>query len=437
MQANAIYSRVQLVGQLNAKEMNAETLEGNPNVWHRHRLDKKEFDLLNRTYYTAHILSMVEVQAEGDTRLGDLSAVRRYDLRLRHRLRRYLHHYFKDYPAVIRRISVWFFPCGVILFSIEIDDSGNLLNDITKMHRQWKNWNKDFENFRTEALVQVLKPLTELTEEKDPARLTFQNTKMRQYQVVQVDEETLRDDLLYELATHSSIGVVANSDPHAFFKPSDKYFNNIIRENSVSAFSNWKALALNDTFTVLSIDGIYQDSELDKDGDGYRYFEMLYMRCLVQEYYCFSRNNSYREEKELDAMREEHDIELMEKYYFYDDLSYEFLPPLMYQAMAKGLGLEGDRRELTQHVKQALKDRQRKEEEIRNCEREERRSRNDKVVTTVKLFAVVTIVASVSNMIVGIQPCLGKQLWYNILVLVTAIVVALWLLCKTSNKRKK
>lgn len=442
-------SRVVLVGQLNAPAgLKPEDLDGK--VWKRHTLKKREFDSLNKTYYTAHILSMTEAEGEKD-RAVDLAEVRRFiyspengNINLPLRKIDYkqneivtLH---KEYGCKVRDISVWFFPYTPVLFSVEIDDSGNALNDITLMHSQWKNWAKQYDDFfGTDKLKKILEPLLKLIcDEQSPAKLTFQDTKLRQYQVIEVDEPTLRDDLLYELATHSRVGLVADNNLHAPFKPSDEYFDSIIRDNSVSVFSNWKALALNDTFTVLAIDGIFMDSELDKDGDGYRYFEMLYMRCLVQEYYCFSRNNDYRENpKKLDAKDIRQEIESMEKYYFYDDLSYEFLPPLMYGAMAKGLGLDGDRRELTERVKQGLIELQRREEEKQRKENEERRNRNDKVVSTVKIFAAVTIVATVSQMFAKIVGCLDGCLAYDIATLVFAIVFVVWLLCKTRNKKKK
>ena len=402
----AVCSTVRLVGQLDARVgLKPADQEKQAKVWKRHTLSKEEFDSLNKTYYTAHILSMTEAEGEKD-RAADLAEVRRFiyspengNINLPLRKIDYkqnkivtLH---EEYGCKVRDISVWFFPYTPVLFSVEIDDSGNALNDITLMHSQWKNWSKQYDAFfGTEELNKILEPLLKLTcDEHSPAKLTFQDTKLRQYQVVQVDEPTLRDDLLYELATHSRIGVVADGDLHAPFKPSEEYFSRIIRDNSVSAFSNWKALALNDTFTVLAIDGIFSDSELDSSGDGYRYFEMLYMRCLVQEYYCFSRNNDYRENpKKLDAKDIRQEIESMEKYYFYDDLSYEFLPPLMYGAMAKGLGLDGDRRELTERVKQGLIELQRREEE-------QRRLNNDITIGAVKLFSVVTVVWTVYQML--------------------------------------
>ncbi|MBQ6956595.1 MAG: hypothetical protein IJP80_08275 [Bacteroidales bacterium] len=387
------FSRTCLVGQLNVRDgFDCGKLEENPKLWRRSLLTEKEFRKLDKKYYTAHLLSMAEVVRDVKVeRPCDLSAVRRYDMIFPEEVDS--GDLFKDYPCRIERVSVWFFPCEVILFSIEIDDSGRPLNDITLMHGSWKEWDDNYADFGTKSLDNLLKPLSDLTKAPDkPDNLCFQNTKMRQYQVVQCDDDRIDDELLYEVATFSKIGVIGDPNQCARGKPSQDYYEHIMAENSVSAFSNWKALALNDSFTVLAIDGIYSDSELDSHGDGYRYFEMLYMRCLVQEFYCFSRNNGYREKSDVDLFAEEHNIELMEKYYFYDDFSYDFLPNMMYQAMVKGLGLQGDREELTLHVKQAL--------------REKRRRNNEIVVNSVKIFAVITVFWTLYTMFTTIFECL-------------------------------
>mgnify|MGYP007069845775 CR=1 FL=1 len=442
--SNTVYSRTCLVGHLNAKSgLTSAVLEKRPDVWSRHQLSDGEFESLNRTYYTAHIISMAETGVKGieEKRPESLKGVKRYSLSLKRTeklmlLRKYdvslgkVVALLDPYPATIKDVSVWFFSCDVILFSIEIDDSGVSLNDLTMMHGQWKNWTASYHYFGTAELGKTLEPLTSLTAEETPDHLTFQNTKMRQYQVVQVNESVVRDNLLYELASHSPVGVVADNNPTRSFKPADDYFNKIIEDNTVSVFSDWKALALNDTFTVLAIDEKYQESEQDSSGGGYRFFEMLYMRCLVQEYYCFSQNNAYRDRLQMKRPNEMvKEIEMMERYYFYDDLSYDFLPPLIYNAMVKGLGLESDRRELIGRVKQALGVEKKKADD-------KRQSRNNQVVATVKIFAVASVVWTAREMVKKIIPSLDDKLWYNVSVFAIAIILTVILLCITRNPHK-
>ena len=163
---------------------------------------------------------------------------------------------------------------------------------------------------------------------------------------------------------------------------------------------------------------------------------------LVQEYYCFNRNNSYREETESngsnnsnDLAKVEKEIELMEKYYFYDDMGYDFLPPLMYQAMVKGLGLVGDKKELTDHVKQALreKNRQNKEKQIDT----ENLSRN-KIEETMRLVSILTVLSaawSLQEMMIALWPYLFNNVIFRLLILLLSFALIVCIRKKIKRKQ--
>ena len=163
---------------------------------------------------------------------------------------------------------------------------------------------------------------------------------MKLFQIVEI--EKIDDKLLYEIGTSSPIGCV---DGNMWLTPSDDYYNKIIKENTVSAFKNWKGLALVDSFTMLGTANSFKPEDCI-----YMYFPLIYLRCIFEKTFCFSRNTNYREDKvEGNLLRE---IALMEKYYFYNDISHNFLPNLLYKAMAKGLGINAERAELTKQIKE-------------------------------------------------------------------------------------
>ena len=397
---NNKYSTTCLVGRFNAKEgFSYQKLENDKENWERNTLKADGLDKLKRKYYPSHINAMMDVE-------GEDTIICRYNLKLNDKICLNL---ITNYKCALKEVSLWFFPYEIVLFTIKFDDSGTDLNSLTKMHGYWKEWGGNYEMFYTTQLEQILEPLAKYTASGNASGLTKENTKIRQYQVVQIDGNVLDDELLYELGTFSPVGVVKNPDPCRSFKPSDDYFKKTIKENSVSVYSNWKGLALNDSFTVLAIDEVYVDSELDKDGDGYRYFELLYMRCLFEEYYCFDRNNLFRERESIDVDKQLEEIKAMERNYFYDDLSYDFLPPLMLRAMERGLGLPGDRKELTEHIKQAYKERQDKDEQRRRTqqEREEREQqrRNEKIVSVVQLLAAFSIFGTIYQLSIAMTGC--------------------------------
>ena len=458
---HAVYSSSRLVGQLDARrDLSPASIENNKE-WQRCTFTSDDLAVLKSKYYTAHLLAMGMVDEDTKKEWNcpkEIAHVCRYSLKLEsYHTQNIMILDGKEYPCRLTDVSVWFFPCELVLLSIEIVDSGVDLNSLTKMHRQWKNWYINYKKFRTGNLDEILKPLAELTKNDVGnnktsssknvineheilidriSNITYKHTKMRQFQVIQIEEKELRNDLLYELGTHSDIGTVNNPNLSMSFKPSDDYFRSIVQENMVSAFSNWKALALNDTFSVLAICDF-----VSFEGD-YRYFEMIYMRCLVQEYYCFNRNNSYREETESngsknsnDLAKVEKEIDLMEKYYFYDDMGYDFLPPLMYQAIVKGLGLVGDKKELTDHVKQALreKNRQNKEKQIDT----ENLSRN-KIEETMRLVSILTVLSaawSLQEMMIALWPCLFNNVIFRLLMLLLSFALIVFIRKKIKRKQ--
>lgn len=401
-------SRVCLAGRFNAKQgLRHEDLKSSN--WKRIKMSTTEYERMKSVYYSSLLRSMIEIEGEKE------QSVYRYEMILPQQRDNLMVLNRKDgqsnYPCTITSIQLWFFPFEIVLFSAELDENANSLDDLTLMHSKWKKWGVEYNNtilidgqlkdigFHTPTLDEFLEPLVVLTKDKNPAKLTFEDTKLRQYQVVQ--SNSLQDSLLFEIGTFSSIGVVCDTNICRFSKPADDYFNKIITENTISAYSNWKALALNDSFTVLTVDEVYSNSEnneYDDDGQlidtGYHYFYLLYMRCLFEEFYCFDRNNLYHEVKDtdIDSKKIESEIAYMEKHYFFDDMSYDFLPPLMYRAMAKGLELQKDREQLTQHVKQALS--------------EARRERNNSAVNFVQIFAVFSVVWTIREILIAILPCI-------------------------------
>lgn len=409
-------SRVCLAGRFNAKKgLRHEELDNSPE-WKRDSMSKDEYEGMKSHYYPSLLRSMIEIDDEEE------QSVCRYVMKLPEQCDNLIVLKKEDgtqisYPCKIKNVLLWFFPYDMILFSIDIEESSDNFFDLTLMHRMWKAWCSNYEEFHTEGLDNLLKPLTQLTPSDNPSQINYLGTKMRQFQVVETkikkdefETDTIKDELLYEIATFSTIGVVADADHTKDFKPSTDYYNQILRDNTISVYSNWKALALNDSFTVLAINDFFIKHEFKEE------FELLYMRCLFEEFYCFDRNNLYREGQTVNSKEIESEIAYMEQHYFFDDMSYDFLPPLMYRAMAKGLELQKDREQLTQHVKQAL--------------RESRRERNNSAVNFVQIFALISVVWTIREMFIAICPCIKESVFaaiiFGIIAMVGTIVLLKW-----------
>ena len=81
----------------------------------------------------------------------------------------------------------------------------------------------------------------------------------------------------------------------------------------------------------------------------------------------------------------------MEKYYFYDNISFNFLPNLLYQAIAKGLSIKEEREELSKQIKESRKEDIRKEKEREEKKKEAESKRKDRILAGVAIFAVISV----------------------------------------------
>ncbi|MBR1835065.1 MAG: hypothetical protein IJ785_06130 [Bacteroidales bacterium] len=445
----SIYSHTFVVGRLPG-DLSPAVL--NPSHWQP--VLHTGFQDLCTKYYPALIDSMREYEGRGN-RPGFLKPVRQYVLRLSSEtpdagvtttmkiVERQQDTVIReaDYRCAIHSVQLHFFPCNFVFFSIEIDDSHTDLNDMTQMHSQWKEPNDSYPFFTTPQLDTTLKPLLDLLPVgPDGKRLfTHQGTKARMYQIVQTADTAVQDDLLFEIATFMPIGVVNNTDSlpenKRRLKPSSDYFHRTLQENSVSAFDNWKALALNDSFTVLGCNGFNPYAHC------HHYFPLLYMRCLFEEFFCFDRNDRFRSDLDgkTDTDVEQHlnEIHNMDRYYFYDDVSYDFLPSLMLRAMAKGMNLYADRDELVGHIKDSL-------DEERRRQAEARRRRSDATLLAVQILASASVFVALFNLINGYCDASISERRLGFFIVLLAII-ALWLMFaypkswfpfRKSNKKK-
>ena len=277
------------------------------------------------------------------------------------------------YKAQICSLRLYLFPLDITVVVIEIDDSGSDLNDLTKAHNWFKEWNENYDCFIADGLKKALDPLAAVLPEKALSNLVQEGNNMKVFQIVKTEDKEPNDELLYEIASFSPIGAVSGDHPAS---PSPEYYNRIMKENSVSTFKNWKALSLLDSFTVLGGDKFSPWTWEN------RYFPLIYLRCFFEKAFCFSRNNAYRMGERVENL--DKDMSDMEKFFFYNNISSNFQPNLLYKSMTKGMGIKEERLEISRQIKEAA-----------NKKREENRERVNKRITIitalVSLFAVFSI----------------------------------------------
>ena len=384
--ATTIYSHAFLVGSFNG-ELKPEQLD--TKSWKLIKITQDEYKDRISDYYQSLIDSMVEADTKEQQRPAFLNDVHHY-----------IHSFMTideeckketgksvtigltkgknkipfNYTFQLCNLHLYFFPLNIVLVAIEFDDSDNDLDNLTAAHHSLVNWKyKDFSN---ESIDSALTPLGLLLESKDISKLVKDSNNLKIFQIVQTTDAEPANDLLFEIATFSPIGAVKGKKKQGL-TPSDDYYNHILSENSVSAFYSWRALALVDSFTVLA-----GKNDFSIWPQINHYFPLIYLRCIFEKTYCFSRNNAYRMNNSAKNLSEE--LSDMEKYYFYDNITYNFLPNMLYQAMAKGLGIKEEREELSRQIKERTKqDNEKKKEQEDN--------RRDIITLGLSIFAVFSI----------------------------------------------
>lgn len=358
--ANTKYSHAFLVGCFNG-DLKSENLEDG---WKLDKKTKEDYDLFLSIYYQSHVDAMIEADSQIN-KPDFLKDVHHYIYSFPQEDQNVVLTLHKgsdqiDYKFRLINLHLYLFPLEINLVGIEIDDTGVDLDDLTFAHGKLINWEENItdieENINSKS---TFMPLTNLLGGQKLSSLIKDGNNMKIFQIVQCEDDVPDDKLLFEIATFSPINSVGENTSNSH---STEYFKKIMKENSVSTFYNWKALSLVDSFTILG----------GKDFKSWQwenmYYPLIYLRCILEKTYCFSRNNAYRLGQDKDLKELSKEISEMEKYYFYNKFSYNFQPNLVYESMVKGLDVKTEREELSRQIKEKTKQYNEKKKE-----REERR----------------------------------------------------------------
>ena len=355
------YSHAFLVGSFNG-ELKPQNLE--LNGWKSKILTHDEYTSRLSVYYQSHVDAMIE--AEGQLKPDFLKDVHHYCVPYEETIINEEGYEiitkkgepvsinfekdktFVNFQFSLCNLHLYFFPLGITIVAIEIDEEeGTDIDNLRLAHRLLINWEENINTIADVKLKYHLAPLANLLPNRDLSTLVKDGNNLKIYQIIQIEDEAPNDTLLFEIATFSPIGSVGKKD---IYSHSIDYFQKIINENSVSTYCNWKALALVDSFTVLAGKQFGHWQWVN------HYFPLIYLRCILEKTFCFSRNNEYRlglSKMTTDLLEE---IKNMEKYYFYNNFSYNFQPNLIYDSIVKGLGITKEREELSRQIKERTKE---------------------------------------------------------------------------------
>ena len=233
-----------------------------------------------------------------------------------------------EYAFRLCRFHLFFFPYDICLFAMEIaEEPETTLDTLIAAHGILRETScyeiaeqgilkSQIDAPEYLALLEEIlrlcppRPSAESPRQGRFSGLTLTGNKLKCFQIFILDD--FSDELLFELGTLSPVGCVA--DHKHEYSPSQEYYDRIIRTHTISAFRNWKALALVDSFTVVAKSRTAAQMWVWPNS----YFRLIYIHAL----------------------------------YAFSNISYNFLPQLIYRAIDTGLDIATEREQLHRHLEQ-------------------------------------------------------------------------------------
>lgn len=421
MATKAIYSHGYVTGHFN--NIISPHHLNDRSIWKPVVLSPYDYQDYCTHYYKSHIDAMVEADGQGerpDFLNGVCHFVHTYKnddskgngIKTQLNVKKKENH---SYSFTLCAIHLYFFPLDFVLVSLEIDDSNTDLDEIAGLHYSLINWEESVKSADNSELIDLLSPLAALLPKKEVTQMIKEGTKMKMMQIIQIEGSKPDDSLLFELATFCPIGVVNGNET---MTPSKSYFEKIISNHSISTFNNWKALALNDSFTVLSVWSPTKQENKPSSVWAWSwnnlYFPLIYLRCIFEKIYCQSRNSAYRQNKANNELAEE--IAEMEKYYFYNNISYNFLPSLLYKKMAQSMGVLEERNAISNQIRDRLQEKQ--------------QHRIDFLLAILSVFAIISITWDLCSILKDAfwECCFADDIGKYLVFIAIALII--WLVVK-------
>lgn len=273
-------------------------------------------------------------------------------------------------PVVnIEKIDFYILSKNQLIYAIETNLEGKTLEEIALQNYIIRNveyyqYGFDDKNINSEFLklfIPIIEIHNHLNNERIPindyskqtlkefAYTLFRGNKLKTYMVVQLPSSPVLftdgysvDNLLYELATcNKSLGVMLNLDDSYY--PDQKYYSQLIENNTIACFSNWKGIVLLDSFVVL----FQPNNGIENKWRDY-YFKYLYINALCIRAFLVLMNEKYKR-KDITASIE-HEFLMFDRTFNFHTVSYSFLPDIIYKKIRYGLEIDEELEELKSKI---------------------------------------------------------------------------------------
>lgn len=253
-----------------------------------------------------------------------------------------------EYGLMVEDISLFVAPYGLLLFAVQVSMRSDDANDFTAVMSVLRNVTGydpaaagEFADAALAPVAALHAALAEAAGKTDTCgygRLVENGNKLKIFQIVELDDAEWRaadsDRLLFETAMLMRVGSSVESS-------SAEYYERTLRENRLSIYNNWKALALFDTFTMIGCDVPAWLADNWKQD----YFGMIYVSLLFNKLYLFRLNILFRKRlRKIDRLESEFDE--FERTCRFGKISYNFMPLEVCAAVNRGLDIDSEEERL-------------------------------------------------------------------------------------------
>lgn len=280
---------------------------------------------------------------------------------------------FDDKQVIINYIDLFFFPDNYLIYCFKCTYTGSNLDEIVFLNNLIRN--------KKIKELEFIYPIVKSLAQDDCLNI---GNKLKLFFCLSHDFNFSTgydsDNLLYDLATCSPIGSSIGSGKNPELKPSAEYYADLIKNHRISVFDNWTGMSLFDTVTLIQRGPVYNYNW------EFRYFRILYVHSLFvktflaetsKEFYLHERNKNLEEE-----------FHAFDQHYNFKQISYNFLPQIIYEKIRQGLNVEQE----MQDIRNAIEKDHKKRQEHREFEEATNEKRMNYVLFIIALLTVIEAV---------------------------------------------
>ncbi len=334
--------------------------------WQRVYCEQKEFDTYLRYYYPEFVEFCRQTEGNVSPR-----SVAKYRMAVDQEFAMTLSDGV-SYRVHIGGVSLYLMPGGMLIYAVELTQDNADLNAVTAALWRLRDVNGYSQEILASSFGEIFVCLDAvysrcagrvlpMQSQGGYAHLVENGNKLKLFQIAVLPEaipDKEHEALLFELGTLAPIG---SYNENSLTSMSAEYFRSIMEHNKIAVYNNWKGLSLLDTFTIVA----FQVKPYLIENWKNDYFEMLYLHSIYIKFYLYRTNLYFRKNVQGVSTLIEEAIDFERAYYF-NKISYNFLPLEIHKALNVGLEIEEEKHQLYHLIAQENDRREKRDDQRMN-----------------------------------------------------------------------